>query len=382
MILMSSLTHFPTDISTVNTMPRVSNSLAAKIPAKQPTIDSESAWNQVLSRDQTANFFYAVKTTGVFCRPDCASRRPLRANVRFFQTADAARAAGFRACAKCLADGSPLDKSRAATGRVRAHIEKNVDRRVGLEELGRVAGMSPFTVQRAFKREMGVSPLAYQRALRAGGLRSALKKGETVTDAIYAAGFGSSSRAYEGSGLGMTPARFAQGGKGEQIGWCAAPSPFGWIVVGGTERGLCWLSLAGSKAEAAATLRAEFPAATLKRDAALEKWVDAAMAFVREGEDLVRNQASAERLDLRGTVFQLRVWQALRQIPRGETRTYSQLAREMGIPKSTRAVARACATNRVALLVPCHRVIGVSGSLTGYRWGVERKRKLLEVEQS
>jgi len=382
MILMSSLTHFPTDISTVNTMPRVSNSLAAKIPAKQPTIDSESAWNQVLSRDQTANFFYAVKTTGVFCRPDCASRRPLRANVRFFQTADAARAAGFRACAKCLADGSPLDKSRAATGRVRAHIEKNVDRRVGLEELGRVAGMSPFTVQRAFKREMGVSPLAYQRALRAGGLRSALKKGETVTDAIYAAGFGSSSRAYEGSGLGMTPARFAQGGKGEQIGWCAAPSPFGWIVVGGTERGLCWLSLAGSKAEAAATLRAEFPAATLKRDAALEKWVDAAMAFVREGEDLVRNQASAERLDLRGTVFQLRVWQALRQIPRGETRTYSQLAREMGMPKSTRAVARACATNRVALLVPCHRVIGVSGSLTGYRWGVERKRKLLEVERS
>src|SRR5580658_2346669 len=382
MILMSSLTHFPTDISTVNTMPRVSNSLAAKIPAKQPTIDSESAWNQVLSRNQTANFFYAVTTTGVFCRPDCASRRPLRANVRFFQTADAARAAGFRACAKCLADGSPLDKSRAATGRVRAHIEKNVDRRVGLEELGRVAGMSPFTVQRAFKREMGVSPLAYQRALRAGGLRSALKKGETVTDAIYAAGFGSSSRAYEGSGLGMTPARFAQGGKGEQIGWCAAPSPFGWIVVGGTERGLCWLSLAGSKAEAAATLRAEFPAATLKRDAALEKWVDAAMAFVREGEDLVRNQASAERLDLRGTVFQLRVWQALRQIPRGETRTYSQLAREMGIPKSTRAVARACATNRVALLVPCHRVIGVSGSLTGYRWGVERKRKLLEVERS
>jgi AraC family transcriptional regulator of adaptative response/methylated-DNA-[protein]-cysteine methyltransferase len=382
MILMSSLTHFPTDISTVNTMPRVSNSLAAKIPAKQPTIDSESAWNQVLSRDQTANFFYAVKTTGVFCRPDCASRRPLRANVRFFQTADAARAAGFRACAKCLADGSPLDKSRAATGRVRAHIEKNVDRRVGLEELGRVAGMSPFTVQRAFKREMGVSPLAYQRALRAGGLRSALKKGETVTDAIYAAGFGSSSRAYEGSGLGMTPARFAQGGKGEQIGWCAAPSPFGWIVVGGTERGLCWLSLAGSKAEAAATLRAEFPAATLKRDAALEKWVDAAMAFVREGEDLVRNQASAERLDLRGTVFQLRVWQALRQIPRGETRTYSQLAREMGIPKSTRAVARACATNRVALLVPCHRVVGASGSLTGYRWGVERKEKLLEVERS
>ena len=168
------------------------------------------------------------------------------------------------------------------------------------------------------------------------------------------------------------------------------------MTVGATERGLCWLSLAGSKAEAAATLRAEFPAATLKRDAALAKWVDAAMAFVREGDDLVKKAAArqaperartaqsraATKLDLRGTVFQLRVWQALRQIPRGETRTYSQLAREMGIPKSTRAVARACATNRVALLVPCHRVVGASGSLTGYRWGVERKEKLLEVERS
>jgi AraC family transcriptional regulator, regulatory protein of adaptative response / methylated-DNA-[protein]-cysteine methyltransferase len=383
MILMSSLTHISTDISTVHPMPRVSNSPTVKIPAKRLSIDSESAWRQVLARDPAAQFFYAVTTTGVFCRPDCASRRPLRANVRFFQTADAARAAGFRACAKCkpttvLSDGAqsrPLDA-------VRAHIEKNVDRRVGLEELGRVVGMSPFTVQRAFKREMGVSPLAYQRALRAGELRSALRQGETVTNAIYAAGFGSSSRAYEGSGLGMTPARFAQGGRGEQINWCAAPSPFGWVTVGATERGLCWLSLAGSKAEAAATVRAEFPAATLKRDAALEKWVDAAMAFVREGDDLVQDRASAERLDLRGTVFQLRVWQALRQIPRGETRTYSQLAREMGIPKSTRAVARACATNRVALLVPCHRVIGVSGSLTGYRWGVERKEKLLEAEKT
>jgi AraC family transcriptional regulator, regulatory protein of adaptative response / methylated-DNA-[protein]-cysteine methyltransferase len=382
MIFMNSLTHISTDFATEATMPKVSFPPAVNNPATKPTIDSDAAWEQVLARDRAARFFYAVTTTGVFCRPDCASRRPLRTNVRFFVTADAARAAGFRACAKCLADGSPLGKGRAATGRVRAHIEKNVDRRVGLEELGRVAGMSPFTVQRTFKREMGVSPLAYQRALRSGELRAALRKSETVTDAIYAAGFGSSSRAYEGSGLGMTPARFAQGGRGEQIGWCAAPSPFGWVVVGGTERGLCWLSLSGSKAEAEATLRAEFPEATLKRDAALAKWVDAAMAFVREGSDLIRNQTSAERLDLRGTVFQLRVWQALRQIPRGETRTYSQLAREMGMPKSTRAVARACATNRVALLVPCHRVVGASGSLTGYRWGVERKEKLLEAERA
>jgi AraC family transcriptional regulator, regulatory protein of adaptative response / methylated-DNA-[protein]-cysteine methyltransferase len=264
--------------------------------------------------------------------------------------------------------------------KVRSHIEKHHDRRVSLQELGRVAGMSPFTVQRFFKREMGVSPLQYQRALRAGRMRTELKRGETVTDAIYSAGFGSSSRAYEGNQLGMTPARFAQGGRGERIGFATARTPFGWMIVGATERGLCWLSLAGSKAEAEKTLREEFPEATLRRDQSLARWIDAAIANVREGSDLLANRGRADQLDLRGTVFQLRVWQALRQIPRGETRTYSQVAREMGEPKATRAVARACAVNRVALLVPCHRVVGVSGFLTGYRWGVVRKKKLLEVE--
>jgi AraC family transcriptional regulator, regulatory protein of adaptative response / methylated-DNA-[protein]-cysteine methyltransferase len=377
---MSTLPQF----AIANSMPNVST------PSAIPTalIDSDAAWKQLLARDPDARFFYAVTTTGVFCRPGCSSRRPLRANVRFFATADAARAAGFRACAKCspgaTAWGSPLDKGRAAMNRVRAHIESHLDRPVRLEELGRVTGMSPFTVQRLFKREMGVSPLQYQRALRAGELRAALRKGEPVTDAIYSAGFGSSSRAYEGNQLGMAPARFAQGGRGERIGWASARSPFGWMIVGATERGLCWLSLAGSKAEAEATLRAEFPEATMRRDASLARWIDAAIAHVRDGNDLVHRAAAShapERLDLRGTVFQLRVWQALRQIPRGETRSYSQLARELGDPKATRAVARACATNRVALLVPCHRVVGKSGSLTGYRWGVERKREILEAER-
>jgi len=257
----------------------------------------------------------------------------------------------------------------------------NLDRPVRLAELGRVAGLSPFTVQRLFKKGLGVSPLQYQRALRAARLRSELKQGGSVTKAIYEAGFGSSSRAYEGSTLGMTPARFAQGGQGEQIGWCAAPSPFGWIVVGATGRGLCWLALGSTSEEAEASLRDEFPLATLRRDASLARLIDAALASVREGSDLAESRADLGSLDLRGTVFQLRVWQALRQIPRGETRSYSQLAREMGEPKSTRAVARACATNRVALVVPCHRVVGVSGSLTGYRWGVERKRQLLEAER-
>jgi AraC family transcriptional regulator of adaptative response/methylated-DNA-[protein]-cysteine methyltransferase len=265
--------------------------------------------------------------------------------------------------------------------KVRAYIEAHVDRSVRLEQLGRIAGMSPFTVQRIFKRAMGVSPLQYQRALRAGSLRTALRQGNTVTDAIYEAGFGSSSRAYEGAQLGMTPARFAKGGKGEKIGWACGPSPFGWVIVGATERGLCWLSLAATRSEAEASLRAEFPEATLRRDASLSRLVDAALASVRAGDDLPLSRSRIDALDLRGTVFQLRVWQALRQIPRGETRSYSELARELGDPKATRAVARACATNRVALVVPCHRVVGASGALTGYRWGVERKRQLLSAER-
>jgi len=353
------------------------------------TLHPEIAWKQLVARDPKARFVYGVMTTGVFCRPGCASRRPLRENVRFFETVVEAQAAGFRACKRCgaaaTAPGGTLDK-------IRGHIEKNLDRPVLLKELGRVAGLSPFTVQRLFKREMGVSPLQYQRAMRAGKLRGALKRGESVTDAIYSAGFGSSSRAYEGNQLGMTPARFAQGGKGEHISFTTARTPFGWVIVGATSRGLCWLSLGSTSAEAESSLRAEFPAATLRRDASLSRLVDAALESVREGNDLAgraggpdapgADRIRAGELDLRGTVFQLRVWQALRQIPRGETRSYSQLAREMGDPKSTRAVARACATNRVALLVPCHRVVGAEGSLTGYRWGVERKRQLLKAERA
>ena len=269
-------------------------------------------------------------------------------------------------------DGGPFDK-------IRAHIEAHHDCAVSLAELGRLVNLSPFTVQRLFKKAFGVSPLQYQRALRAASLRGALKQGDNVTDAIYNAGFGSSSRAYEGAQLGMTPARFAKGGKGERIGYCAARSPFGWMIVGATERGLCWLALADTKAEAEATLREEFPEAELLPDPSLEEVVKVALENVSEAGD---GKPARTPLDLRGTVFQLRVWSALRQIPRGQTRTYSQLARDIGDPNATRAVARACALNRVSVLVPCHRVVGASGSLTGYRWGVDRKRQLLEAEKA
>jgi AraC family transcriptional regulator of adaptative response/methylated-DNA-[protein]-cysteine methyltransferase len=376
---MSTISQIANQIATIPTMPKIVIPQPAKpAPAVVDAAWTDSAWKQLAARDPQARFFYGVATTGVFCRPTCASRRPLRANVRFFRTAAEAEAAGFRACKRCK-PGSFAPSSSFVE--IRLHIERNLDRRVRLEELGRVAGLSPFTVQRLFKREMGVSPIAYQRALRASRLRGALKQGGTVTDAIYNAGFSSSSRAYEANQLGMTPQRFAQGGKGEQIGHASARTPFGWMIVGATDRGLCWLSLAETKIEAENSLRAEFPEATLRRVPALARWIDAAIASVREGNDLIGKAAAPQVLDLRGTVFQLRVWQALKQIPRGETRTYSQLAREMGIPKSTRAVARACAVNRVAIVVPCHRVVGASGSLTGYRWGVDRKRQILEAEQ-
>ena len=364
-----------------------SNLQLAEMPtaARRIEFDLDAAWRQLVERDSAATFIYAVTTTGVYCRPGCASRLPLRENARFFPAAEAARAAGFRACMRCKPDapahGDPLTK-------VRRHIEANLDRAVSLAELGRIAGLSPFTVQRLFKKEMGVSPLAYQRALRSGRLRSQLKQGGTVTEAIYEAGFGSSSRAYEGAQLGMTPARFAQGGRGEHIGYAAARSDFGWVIVGATARGLCWLALAATKAEAESTLREEFPMAELHADLSLARMiaeaVDTVLGETAAGETRGANRPQAAQsqlpLDLRGTAFQLRVWQALRDIPRGETRTYSQLAREMGIPKSTRAVAHACALNRVSLVVPCHRVVGVSGSLTGYRWGVERKRQMLAAE--
>jgi AraC family transcriptional regulator of adaptative response/methylated-DNA-[protein]-cysteine methyltransferase len=296
---------------------------SASLERPGSAINPEAAWTQLLARDASASFFYAVVTTGVFCRPDCSSRRPLRKNVRFFRTMEEARTAGFRPCHRCQPARAA---SEGTLEKLRAYIEANLDHPVPLAELGRLAHLSLFTVQRLFKQALGVSPLQYQRSLRASSLRAALKQGASVTDAIYNAGFGSSSRGYDGAQLGMTPARFAAGGRGERIGWCTARTPFGWMIVGATERGLCWLSLAGSEKEAEGTLRAEFPAATLKGDPALGAMVEAALDVVAGQSNSTRTSALPQ-VDLRGTAFQLRVWQALRQIPAKRAATASWRAR-------------------------------------------------------
>jgi len=337
------------------------------------------AWQQILARDANADFFYGVSTTGVYCRPECKSRRPLRSNTHIFSTTAEARAAGFRACMRCHPD-EPVGPSPVA--RMCAYLERRIDTPVRLAELGKLVKMSPFTAQRLFKQAMGITPAQYQRAIRANSFRQQLHhEGADVTTAMYEAGYGSSSRVYEQTPLGMTPGRFLAGGRGETIHFAIAQcstskaSPMGWVIVGSTARGLCWLAMGDTPEEAEASLREEFPAASITADAMLEGAVKAVVKRIN-GEST--NESLP--LDLRGTAFQLRVWKALQEIPAGETRTYSQLAAEMGIPAATRAVARACATNRVSVLVPCHRVVGASGSLTGYRWGIERKRQLLNAE--
>ncbi len=349
-------------------------------------VNDDQAWQQLVARDPGAPFFYAVLTTGVFCRPGCASRLPLRENVRFFPTTAEARAAGFRPCQRCKPDQA---RSADPVARMCAYLESHIDEPVRLATLGKLVKMSPFTAQRRFKQTMCVTPAQYQRAMRATALRDQLRgqsqAGESdVTTAIYEAGYGSSSRAYEKTPLGMTPGRFLSGGLGETIRFAIAEAPkVGWVIVGSTERGLCWVALGGSAEALDAEIRAEFPAATLKADPNLAGTVAAVIQKVQglDGRTDCSERQSSLPLDLRGTAFQLRVWAALQQIPAGETRSYSQLACELGNPKATRAVARACATNRVALLVPCHRVVGASGALTGYRWGVERKRELLSAER-
>ena len=345
---------------------------------EQPNLNPTQAWRQVLARDASASFVYAVASTGVFCRPSCPSRRPAAANVSFFPDPAGALAAGYRACKRCTPLG--VLRESAMVTRLCRYLAGHRDHAVTLADLARVAKSSPFTIQRKFTRVLGISPREYQAQLRAADMRRSLSApGASVTEAIYQAGYSSSSRFYEqaAADLGMSPTRFRDGGANETIRFATAPCALGLLLVAATERGVCAVML-GDKAGALETLlRQQFPSAEIFPDATgMAEQVSGILAAMTD-----HPAAGDLPLDLRATAFQARVWQALRQIPRGQTRSYADLAKSLGQPKAVRAVARACASNPVAIAVPCHRVIGSDGGLTGYRWGIERKKTLLALEK-
>jgi AraC family transcriptional regulator of adaptative response/methylated-DNA-[protein]-cysteine methyltransferase len=335
-------------------------------------------WQQVMARDarQDGRFVFAVRTTGVYCRPSCPSRRPRRESVEFFTNPNDAERAGYRACLRC----KPTEISSQARYVTRARqLLDNAEGVVTLAELSQRVGLSPFHLQRLFKRATGLSPREYQAARRMAQVKTKLRKGDDVTTALYDAGFGSSSRLYEKAPqqMGMTPGEYRRGGAGSTITFAVASTPLGRLLVAATERGLCAVRFGENAAELQRNLRDEFHAAALQRDdAAMQKYVEPLLAAIR-GE----NTTIDLPLDVRATAFQMKVWEKLREIPSGETRSYSEIARQIGSLSAVRAVARACASNPVALAVPCHRVVRSDGDLAGYRWGVERKKKLLEGER-
>lgn len=344
-------------------------------------MDGETCWTAVATRDTGADghFVYAVRTTGVYCRPGCASRRPRRENVAFFRLPEAARAAGFRACLRCRPDAAPAaDPQLALVRRAARLIEETLDAPLSLSELAERAGASPFHLHRLFRRHLGIAPKAYGDALRMRTVRRSLKEGEPIAGALYEAGFGSSSRLYERASaqLGMTPGQFRRGAPGEDIRYCLAGSPLGRLLVAATAKGVCFLALGEEDGRLVGELGAEFPRARLAEDAAgLGPWVEIVLAYL-SGEA----PHPALPLDLRGTAFQRLVWETLQTIPPGETTTYAALAARIGSPRAIRAVGRACATNPVSLAVPCHRVLRGDGALAGYRWGLARKRALIDRE--
>ena len=357
--------------------------------AKQgvPSVFAGKAWQQVLARDASADgqFFYGVKSTGIYCRPSCPSRRPERKNVSFYPTQAAAEAAGFRACLRCepLRVAAKADPQAEAIAKAAAFMTEHAGQRTSLDAVAEAAGVGKFAVMRGFKRVLGVTPGEFARAQRKERFREKVRTPKIsrapITEAVYEAGFGSSSRLYENADqmLGMSPTAMKEGGAGESIRYAVAASPLGSMLVAKTERGLCSVLFADNEGEAAVELREQFPQAVLRRDdAGLADAVRLVLANMKESAS-----ATALPFHVRATAFQERVWRALREIPRGETRTYQQIAEAIGSPKAVRAVGTACGANKVAVVVPCHRVVGSDGRLTGYRWGVERKRKLLEMER-
>jgi AraC family transcriptional regulator of adaptative response/methylated-DNA-[protein]-cysteine methyltransferase len=339
-------------------------------------------WAALVRRDRTWDgaFYYGVTSTGVYCRPSCPSRLPRRSVVEVFDSAAAAARAGFRACRRCRPElAAPPDPVRVRVERACRYIREHSDERVTLAALARAVGGSPHHLQRTFSRVVGVSPQQYADAFRVGRLKAGLKEGKTVTTALYDAGYGSSSRLYEKSdrALGMTPATYRRGGVGVSMRYAIRDSPLGRLLVAMTARGVSSVKLGDDDPALEAELRREYPSAALSRD-------DRRLS---EATDLILQHLSGARPDLRlpvdvqATAFQWRVWRELQAIPYGETRSYAEVARRLGRPTAARAVARACATNPVALVIPCHRVVAGNGESGGYRWGTARKKSLLLQER-
>ena len=345
---------------------------------KLANMRSETQWQQVMARDarQDGRFVFAVRTTGVYCRPSCPSRRPRRDSVEFFADPQQAERAGYRACLRCKP--TEISAQARAVSRARQLLD-DAEGVMTLADLSKRVGVSPFHLQRLFKRATGLSPREYQSARRMQHVKRGLRKGDDVTTALYDAGFGSPSRLYEKSTqqLGMTPGSYRRGGAGLTIQFAIVASPLGRMLVAATPRGLCAVRFGENAMELERSLREEFSAAEIHRDeSALRPYVQRLLANLR-GE----NTTIDLPLDVRATAFQKKVWDQLRRIPRGETRSYSEVAHAIGDDKAIRAVARACASNPVAIAVPCHRVVRSDGDISGYRWGVDRKKKLLEQER-
>ena len=346
------------------------------------TRGDESRWQAVLARDSSRDgqFVFAVSSTGVYCRPSCPSRRPRRANVMFFSKADEAERAGYRACLRCRPKSIGGNPQMEMVKAVCRYIEQHLDEPVTLPQLGKAFRQSPFHLQRTFKAVLGVSPKAYADSCRMKQLKENLRAGHSVTRAMYDAGYSSSSRLYErtASQLGMTPDKYRRGAIAAIIRYTCADSPLGRMLVAATDKGICAIQFADSDAELEQGLRHEFPFATRRRDdASLQSWVGDLLHQMRG-----QKSNSALPLDIQATAFQRLVWSYLQSIPFGATRSYGEVARGIGDPNATRAVARACATNPVAVAIPCHRVVRSNGDMGGYRWGAERKKELLRLEQS
>jgi AraC family transcriptional regulator of adaptative response/methylated-DNA-[protein]-cysteine methyltransferase len=356
-------------------------SLVMKKYETRTTTEQDPRWQSVINREASADgsFVYAVKTTGIYCRPSCPSRTAKPKNVTFYEACNEAEAAGYRACQRCNPNGQSLAEANVAVVAEACRLIEAAEELPKLDDLAASVGMSPFYFHRQFKAITGLTPKAYGAAHRSKRMREELADaGTSVTQAIYGAGFNSSSRFYENSNevLGMTPMAYKQGGRDADIHFAIGQSSLGAILVACSDKGVCAITLGDDPDELARDLQDRFPKANLiGGDAEFEQLVAQVVGFVeapRVGFDLP--------LDVRGTVFQQRVWRALREIPVGTTVSYADIARRIGEPKAVRAVARACGANKIAVAIPCHRVVKNDGALSGYRWGVERKRALLDKE--